>query len=245
MSRIAVVSDIHGNLHALQAVLADADAHHADALWCLGDTVGYGPRPNECVALMRERAKACLAGNHDLGAIGRLSLDDFNAYAAEANRWTAGVLTAQERDFLSGLPAKRIADGVTLVHGSPREPVWEYVVSEEVALASFRYFDTALCLVGHSHIPFYCMERLPGEHTYLVRLTEDEPVPLQGRRAIVNPGSVGQPRDGDSRASYALLDTDAEQVTLRRVAYDIAATQREMGDAGLPSRLIERLSHGH
>ena len=243
--RVAVLSDIHSNLAALEAVLADAEAAGADDFWCLGDTVGYGPQPRECLAVVRDRCSLTLAGNHDLGSTGAVSLVDFNPYAAAANRWTGTMLTPDDRDFLDSLPSLLTWKDVTLAHGSPREPVWEYVVSGPVAEANFATFATPCCFVGHSHLPFHCREPQDGDLPQLYRFTEEAEVDLSEGRFIVNPGSVGQPRDGDSRASYALFDMDRRCVVLRRVAYDIEETQQRIRYAGLPEQLAARLSLGH
>ena len=243
--RVAIISDIHSNLAALQAVLEDAEARGATDYWCLGDIVGYGPDPHECLAIVRERASLCLSGNHDLGAIGMLSLDDFNPHAAVANRWTGEVLTQEEKEFLGELPTKLVSGDVTLAHASPRDPVWEYVLSVPVATVSFEHFQTRLCFVGHSHVPLICPEPEPETVARLYRLPQNGGVKLGQRRLIANPGSVGQPRDGDSRASYAIYDVEDNALYNCRVAYDIRATQKRMRDADLPEYLIERLSEGH
>ena len=243
--RVAIISDIHSNLAALQAVLEDAEARGATDYWCLGDIVGYGPDPHGCLAIVRERASLCLSGNHDLGAIGMLSLDDFNPHAAVANRWTGEVLTQEEKEFLGELPTKLVSGDVTLAHASPRDPVWEYVLSVPVAIVSFEHFQTRLCFVGHSHVPLICREPEPETVARLYRLPQNGGVKLGQRRLIANPGSVGQPRDGDSRASYAIYDVEDNALYNCRVAYDIQATKKRMRDADLPEYLIERLSEGH
>lgn len=241
---VAIVSDIHGNLAALQAVLADAEKRHATELWCLGDVVGYGPDPLECIDAIRERARVCLSGNHDLAAVGKLSLDEFNTHAGAAVRWTMAQLRQEDTAFLGGLPPKLVHDGVTLAHASPREPVWEYVLSRPVAIESFKHFDTPMCWVGHSHIPFVCLELVPGGACDFYLFPEDQPLPIGSARMIVNPGSVGQPRDQDPKASYVVYDRAGGQLYHHRVAYDIAKTQERMRHAGLPAYLIERLSRG-
>ncbi|MBM4406886.1 MAG: metallophosphoesterase family protein [Chloroflexi bacterium] len=240
---VAVLSDIHSNLPALEAVLEDARAKGATDHWCLGDTVGYGPEPEACVAAVRRLAAACLAGNHDLGVTGVISLEDFVPACAQANRWTSGVLSAEAQEWLKGLPSKTEASGVTLAHGSVRDPVWEYVVSGVSAKLSFDRMETSLCLVGHSHLPFVCWESLRGPPV-LTPARDGEERLLEPGRFIVNPGSVGQPRDGDPRASYAIIDLEEKVVRHYRVAYDIAATQAKMRAAKLPTYLIERLPHG-
>lgn len=242
--RAVIVSDIHSNLAALQAVWEDAARQGYDEVWCLGDIVGYGPQPNECVALIRAAAARCLAGNHDLGVIGAVPLEDFNTYAAAANRWTASVLEKEARDYLASLTSRQDAAGVTLAHGSPRDPVWEYVVSPQAAAASFAAFAGHVCFVGHSHLPLVYHQSPPGKQPRLLAGHAGQRVPLTGR-CIVNPGSVGQPRDGDPHAAYAIYQDAPERwIEFHRVAYDVAATQALMRRAGLPAYLIERLSQG-
>jgi len=242
--RNAILADIHSNLVAFQAVLADAQNRGGiDELWCLGDVVGYGPEPSECIRLLHQYRHLCIAGNHDWAAIGKMDTTYFNPEAAAACHWTAQQLSPEDIEYLSSLPLTLYRDDFTLAHGSPREPIWEYVMSVSVAKANFDCFDTKLCLVGHSHVPLIfdldhdnlCRSRqLPGE----LQLKQEE------NRLIINCGGVGQPRDGDPRASYAVLDTEAGIIYHYRVEYDIGATQRKMENAGLPPRLANRLSYG-
>ncbi len=241
--KVAILSDVHSNLAALEAVMGDALAKGARTFWCLGETVGYGAEPEACVALLREKASVCLAGNHDLGATGVISLEDFVQPCAIANEWTGRVLPAKDQEWLKRLPSKSEVDGVTLAHGSPRDPVWEYVVSGVVAKASFAMTDTDYCLVGHSHIPFVCWEALRGPPA-LTPARDGEERSLAEGRFIINPGSVGQPRDGDPRSSYAILDVENRKVWHYRVVYDIGKTQAKMRAVSLPVYLIDRLSHG-
>ena len=237
-----VVSDTHSNLEALESVIDDAGRNGGfDAIWGLGDLVGYGPDPQACIELMQEHGARCVAGNHDLAVSGKMGLEWFNEYAAEAARWTIGQLDDTDVEYLRGLPLRMEMYGFTAVHGSPRDPVWEYVVTSAAALAALEDIGTPLCLVGHSHVPFVC--RLEGGAPAF-RLATTGPVALRDVRAIVNPGSVGQPRDGDPRASYAVYDSNAGTVTHRRVEYDIPATQRKMRERGLPHYLSERLAYG-
>ncbi len=242
--RYLILSDIHANLAALEAVLADAGP--ADVVWCLGDTVGYGPQPNECVERVRGLAGLrCLAGNHDWAALGKLDLADFNRDARVAAEWTAKQLTSTNRAWLDGLPERIEAEGFTLVHASPRHPIWEYVLSAEVARENMACFETLTCLVGHTHVPVIFLE--PGrQHRLPPAVLPDlgEPFSYHAVRAIVNPGGVGQPRDGDPRASYLLLDPDEGTLTYRRVPYAVEETQQLMQAAGLPPRLAARLSYG-
>lgn len=241
--RIAVISDIHGNFHALRTVLEAVARERPDAIWCLGDTVGYGPKPNECCAVLAEASDLCLAGNHDLLALGKTVLeDDFNPDAALAGAWTAAELTASSRTFLNGLEPQVHADGADLYHASARDPVWEYVLSGEAARATFELSAARIVLVGHSHIPLAISldtDEIEGAHA-----PAGTELGLSQGRWLCNPGSVGQPRDGDARAAWLLLDLDGSTASFRRVAYDIEATQGEMRAAGLPEPLAERLVRG-
>jgi predicted phosphodiesterase len=240
--RVAVVSDIHSNLHALEAVLAAIDAEAPDELWCLGDLVGYGPRPNECCAAIAERADVCLAGNHDLAVQGTLDLEEFGGEAAVAARWTREVLTPEAQALLDRLEPQGSAHGVALYHGSARDPVWEYVLNDEAALATLELADSPLVLVGHSHVALKVVQT--GDELEGGVAAADTELELGGVRALLNPGSVGQPRDSDPRAAYLLLDLDAQNASFRRVEYDIERTQSEMRDAGLPEMLAARLTLG-
>ena len=240
--RIAVLSDIHGNLHALDAVLSDVDAAEVDQLWCLGDLVGYGPRPNECVDSVRERTSLSLCGNHDLAVLGVLEMSEFSGDAAAAAIWTQSVLGEPQRAWLASLePTARIEDA-ELFHGSPRDPIWDYVLSEAAAFDSLLETTAPLVLVGHSHVALALSlvddalsgGLAPAGHT----------ADLATGRWLLNPGSVGQPRDGDARAAWALIDTDASRADFRRVEYPIEKTQAEIRDRGLPSALAARLAHG-
>jgi diadenosine tetraphosphatase ApaH/serine/threonine PP2A family protein phosphatase len=240
--RIAVLSDIHSNLHALDAVLADIQHEQPDELWCLGDIVGYGPRPNECVDRIREAASLSLCGNHDLAVLGTIDIAEFSGDAAAAAVWTRGVLGEAQREWLGSLePAAERAE-VELFHGSPRDAIWDYVLSDEVALASFEETTAPLVLVGHSHVALaisLAEERLDGGLAPATTTVE-----LDGRRWLLNPGSVGQPRDGDPQAAWLLIDSDARRATFRRVPYPIEQTQAEIHEEGLPLALAVRLTHG-
>ncbi len=241
--RVLVCSDIHANLPALDAMLEDAG--QVDAVWCLGDVVGYGPDPNECVARIKALPEClCLAGNHDWAALGKLDLENFNADARRAVIWTRDQLTPESRQFLEERPERLgpLGERYTLAHGSPRYPIWEYILDTRTARVAFDHFDTQVCFVGHSHVP--AIFRLKSEQVELVLPVPDEPIVLNEGRYIVNPGGVGQPRDGDPRASYLVLDTEANSVTYRRVAYPIEEVQRRMIEARLPVRMIARLSYG-
>jgi diadenosine tetraphosphatase ApaH/serine/threonine PP2A family protein phosphatase len=238
--RVAVVSDIHGNLHALEAVLEAIDWDAPDEIWCLGDLVGYGPRPNRCCAVVVERADVCLIGNHDLAALGRLDLEIFSPEAAVSARWTADVLEPEARAFLEAGEPQGEREGVGLFHASPRDPVWEYVLSPGIAYAGLAAAPQELVLVGHSHVALHF--RLST--TSLATAEAGTVVELAGDRWLLNPGSVGQPRDGDPRAAWLLLDLEARSAAFRREEYDVAATQAEIRDRGLPEALAARLEHG-
>jgi len=222
-------------------VLEEIDAERVDAVWCLGDTVGYGPRPNKCCEAVSSRSSYSLVGNHDLVVLGELSISDFNDDAAEAAIWTSQVLTQESRAFLEPLqPAGEVA-GVDLFHASARDPVWEYVLTEEAARGTFELSDASLILVGHSHVALALSDngdRITGG----VALAGSE-VELEGRW-LLNPGSVGQPRDGDPRAAWLLLDLDRGLAAFRRVSYAIEQTQAEMRKLGLPAPLAARLERG-
>ena len=241
-----IVSDVHSNLEAFTSVIEDALARSGfDEIWSLGDLVGYGPDPAAVIDLIREHEHRAVSGNHDLASIGRLSLEAFNQHAAAANTWTAQALDEDQIRFLRDQPLSLEIDEFTMVHGSPRDPIWEYVVSERAAVACFNHFDTYWCLVGHSHIPFIC-RRAEGQRS--VRFFAPQygaPYPMEDQRLIVNPGGLGQPRDGDPRAAYAVYDSGEETVTHYRVEYDITTTQRKMRSHGLPEFLIDRLALGH
>lgn len=240
--RILVISDVHANLSALDAVFADAGDF--DMLWSLGDIVGYGPDPNACIARLEEYAHLAIAGNHDWGVLGKLDLENFNADARRANLWTRDQLSAASRAYLEAVPETRVQEGVTCAHGSPRHPIWEYLIYAGVAKQNLAFFDTGLCLVGHTHVPVIFREEPENGLCQALAPEENRPFPIDGHRLIVNPGSVGQPRDGDSRAAYLVLDTELRTFEHRRVAYDIAATQKKMRAAGLPPRSITRLDLG-
>ena len=239
---ILVLSDIHANFLALQSVLDSAGT--VDDVWCLGDTVGYGPQPNECVAEMRQRAGQLLVGNHDLGCLGTISLAQFNREARIANEWNGRQLTPKNRAFLLDLkPMHQVNETVTLAHASPYDPVWEYVIDTEIALRAFDHFETQVCFVGHSHVPAI-YELRDGEchvqMTYAEKVLRLKP----DSRYIINPGGVGQPRDSDSRAAWILYDEKRQVITFKRTPYNIRRTQQLMRNAGLPEVLAMRLSFG-
>lgn len=242
--RYAVVSDIHSNLPALEAVIVDAQETGFDALVCLGDIVGYGPNPNECIECLHRFPNTIIAGNHDWGAIGKADLLVFNRDARIALNWTQGELTPDHREILTSLPTTLpLNDEVLLSHGSPRKPVWEYLVESTAALENFKAFDFQLALVGHTHLPLIFTLN-SAEKVHMKVPVVGSPLSLEGHRLIVNPGSVGQPRDMNPEASYAILDLDKKQMYFRRVPYSVKETQRRMYDLDLPLRLIARLEMG-
>lgn len=243
--RIAIIADVHANLAALETVLRHAEKEQAlGQVWCLGDIVGYGPDPSQCVELVSRHARHCLVGNHDLAAIGQLDTADFNVAAAAAARWTSEQLTPQHKAHLAALPQVVQEGEFTLVHGTLRWPVWEYLDTYETAAAHLRLQETPFGLVGHTHVPLLVMEDAAAPAgCSAVYLQDGQVVELKGK-LVINPGGVGQPRDGDPRAAYAVYDSDARTVTLHRLEYDIAATQERMARAGLPTWLIQRLSLG-
>ncbi len=240
--RVLVISDIHANITALEAVLADAGAF--DAAWCLGDLVGYGPDPNECVALIRTLPQlACVIGNHDAAVLHQIDTESFNPEARQAITWTQRALNQASINFLSSLPERIVEDNVTLTHGSPRHPVWEYLLDTRAATSNFSYFDTPFCLVGHTHLPVF-FTLLDGNSSARLNIPEPNNQFTLQPRGIVNPGSVGQPRDRDPRASYAIIDPESVIWEYRRIKYDIPAVQQRMIKAGLPERHILRLEAG-
>lgn len=243
--RYAILADIHGNLEALQAVIEEIECDGPlNGIWCVGDLVGYGPNPNECIQLIRRYPNVCVLGNHDAAAVGLASIDDFNLEAATACRWTTSELSEENRLFLDGLPERAEVDTFTLVHGSPQYPLWEYLYSAKRASRNFRYFSSPCCLVGHTHVPLIfsldgqSSSEGGGDSLYpLTALTGES-------RMILNPGSVGQPRDGDPRAAYAVYNSECQQIEYKRTWYDMTPTQKKMLEAGLPSSLAMRLSYG-
>jgi len=241
--RSLILADVHANLEALNAVLADAQTQGGfEEIWCLGDTVGYGPDPNACLELIRGYQFSMVAGNHDFAAVNLRSIADFNPDAQASTHWTASRLSQEEFQFLAGLPLSVGVDKFTLVHGSLRDPLTEYLLHQEAALATLALMTTPYCLVGHSHIPFICVET-NGDIEFL-EFDCDRPIPLGDARCIINSGGVGQPRDRDPRPSYAIYDSQANTIQRHRVTYGIKETQAKMRLAGLPKPLIERLDYG-
>jgi predicted phosphodiesterase len=240
--RVAVLSDIHSNLAALEAVLREVDDEAPDELWCLGDLTGYNARPNECIDRIRERAAICLVGNHDLVVRGDLSSEEFSSDAGVAATWSRAVLGEEQLAYLRTLAPLGDREGVSLFHASIRDPIWEYVITPEIALACLVKQRTDLALIGHSHVALALQlsagtlkgGKAPGGKEY----------DLSERRCLLNPGSVGQPRDGDPRAAWMLLDLDSRSASFRRTDYDVKRTQAEIIEAGLPRRLADRLDFG-
>lgn len=241
---VPLLSDIHANLPALEAVLADARQQGASAPpWVLGDVVGYGPDPDAVIELLKSLDASVVAGNHDLAAIGNIPLSDFNALAAAAAVWTANVITPASREYLGALPLRvQKEDIYTLVHGSPRDPAWEYLTHLEGLIENLAHFDTPGCAYGHTHVPVLVL--FNGNEPVAVEHEPGAPRQHGTGRFYLNPGSVGQPRDGDWRASYALLDVAKGAVEFRRVEYRVESTQQKMKKARLPEPLINRLSVG-
>jgi predicted phosphodiesterase len=238
--RIAVLSDIHANLPALDAVLKAIGS--VDVVWHLGDVVGYGPEPDAVVARLGEVGAVGVRGNHDAAAVGGREIEWFNPEARAAMEWTKRAIGPPTRAWLAALPERLVEGPFTLVHGSPRDPTWEYITSVPVARANLAALTTRYGLHGHTHVPIAYREDdgrvepiTPGDGSVLG---------LDARKTLINPGSVGQPRDGDPTASWLVIDSDRERCTWRRVAYDIASVQAAMIDAALPSRLVDRLSYG-
>ena len=232
---------MHANLHALEAVLVEVDGSRFDAIWCLGDLVGYGPKPNECVALLQQRAAICLAGNHDLVVLGKIPIEAFGGEAGAAARWTQTVLDEPARVFLDALAPTAVASGAELFHGSPRDPVWEYVLTDTAAASALALTEGPLVLVGHSHV---ALEISNGGDLRGGQAPAGTQLELGPRRRLLNPGSVGQPRDGDPRAAWLEIDFETAWATFRRTDYSVEQTQRESREVGLPEVLAARLDYG-
>jgi predicted phosphodiesterase len=238
--RILVFSDIHSNLSALEAVLESSG--NVDAYWCLGDLVGYGPDPNECIARVRDLPNlVCVRGNHDAATLGEVDQHTFNHEASLAITWTKRNLNADSQEFLLSLPEKLVEKDITLVHGSPRNPVWDYVMDYMTALRMFAFYDTQICMLGHTHVPAIWKEA--DEHPPTAPVMDFQKTKIL-TKTILNPGSVGQPRDHDPRASFAYFDTEANSWELRRVAYDIKSVQDRIKKSALPWRHALRLGEG-
>ncbi len=240
---VAIVSDIHGNRHAFETVLAATREAGAAETWCLGDLVGYGADPDACVALAREHCDLVLAGNHDLAVTGALSIEDFSRGAALAARWTIEHIDPAARDWLASLEPADHRDGVGLYHASPRDPVWEYVLSNSAAAACLDAAPEDVCLIGHSHVAL-AFERPAGAQTAGAPREAGDVADLSAGEWLLNPGSVGQPRDGDPRAAWLMLDTEARRAAWRRERYDVEGAAAAIRSAGLPGSLADRLARG-
>ena len=245
--RVGVISDVHANLPALEAVLEATEAAGLDALWCLGDVVGYGAQPNECTALVRDRAAVTLTGNHDLAVLGALDITTFSESARGAVEWTRAQITPASVDFLSGLQPDLSVSGIGLFHASPRDPIWEYVLSIEQAEAGLDAMNERIGLIGHSHVAlFFTRPPSRGLATYAhgAQAADGALADLDGGEWLLNPGSVGQPRDGDARAAWLELDTGEWTARYHRVEYDIDGAAAAIVAAGLPTTLADRLRFG-
>lgn len=270
MKRLAILSDIHGNLPALEAVLADIEAAGLDELWCLGDVVGYGAEPDECARLVSEHCSVCLAGNHDLAALGELDVAAFSPNAATAVEWTRANAAPETLDFLRTLEPSDTSHEVALYHASPRDPVWEYVLWPDQAAECLAVQAARVSLIGHSHVALFFVEQPQPEGGAAITLASGETVggpsgaggvwgreeprgaqagggtelDLSEGRWLVNPGSVGQPRDGDPRAAWLELDIEGWSATYRRIEYDVERAAMAISEAGLPEQLAQRLHIG-
>jgi len=246
--RIAVVTDIHANLPALEAALEAIDAAGVDETWCLGDVVGYGAEPDECADLARDRCDLCLVGNHDLAVLGALDIAAFSEAAAAAVAWTRGQIAARTLEWLRELEPAGEREGIGLFHASPRDPVWEYVLSAEQADACLDAQPQRISLVGHSHVSLFFVRPPAGEEGHEeirgAQASDDTLLDLAASEWLINPGSVGQPRDGDPRAAWLELDTCAATVRFHRVPYDVERAAASIVAGGLPRRLAERLKVG-
>ena len=241
--RVAIVSDIHGNRHAFDAVMEAIGGSECQELWCLGDLVGYGADPEACVQIAREHAAVSLAGNHDLGVCGRLALEDFSRGAALAARWTQEILSPEAMAYLNGLQPQADEDHVALYHASPRDPIWEYVLSSLQAELCLDAQSRRIALIGHSHVAL-AFWRVPGESATGQTRSDTDTLDLSAGEWLINPGSVGQPRDGDPRAAWLELDLDGWRATYHRVQYDIDGAAAAIRAARLPDSLAERLYFG-
>jgi diadenosine tetraphosphatase ApaH/serine/threonine PP2A family protein phosphatase len=241
--RVAIVSDIHGNRHAFEAVLDAVADSDCGEVWCLGDLVGYGAEPDACVALAREHTTVCLAGNHDLCVRGTIPLEQFSRGAALAATWTREHIAPDTLAFLNSLEPQKLDEAVGLYHASPRDPVWEYVLSPLQAELCFDVQVQRVSLIGHSHVAL-SFSRVPGASATGETRGADTEIDLESGDWLINPGSVGQPRDGDPRAAWLELDLSEAKAVYRRVDYDIAGAAAAIRAARLPDSLAERLLYG-
>lgn len=240
--RYGLISDIHGNLEALQAVYKEIDKLGVDEILCLGDVIGYGPDPEKCLELVRERANVILAGNHDHAPIGLVDVTYFNTYAKRAVEWTAAKIGQEAREFFESCPLIHTFENFTIVHSTPLNPsAWEYILSIDDAVENFPHFDTRVCFIGHSHVPVI-ISKSSQEQIQVQRL--GSLILQDDYKYIINIGSVGQPRDLDPRAAFATFDDASFSYELHRVKYDIGKVQRKILERGLPPFLAERLALG-
>ncbi len=236
---IAIISDIHANIEALEAVLKEIEG--VDEIWSLGDLVGYGPNPNEVIGLIKDKLSVSLAGNHDQGAIGKINIADFTSNAEQALKFTEKALSAENRDYLNTLSTREVKNGFTLAHAAPGENKWEYILSPESAYVNFEKFETPWCLVGHTHMPAVYSDKPP----HIIVPKEEQKIKLSpDDKLIINPGSVGQPRDGLLKSSFVLFDATKKELVFKRTDYDVKTTQKSMKKEKLPQTLIKRLSGG-
>jgi len=243
---VAAISDIHANLPALESVLADIDSTGVEEIWFLGDAVGYGAQPSECLRLIDSRCSVSLLGNHDLAALDEIDISTFSPGAARSALWTREKLTREDLDLLREIgQASGSREGFGLYHASPRDPVWEYVVDSELAAENLDAQAERIALIGHSHIALYFNRADQASQTSSVLGSEGSTIDLAEGEWLVNPGSVGQPRDGDPRAAWLELDTEAPQATFHRVDYPIDTAAESIREAGLPGHLAARLYQGH
>ena len=245
--RIAAISDIHANLPALEAVLAATDEAAVDEIWCLGDVIGYGAEPDECADLVRERCALCLVGNHDLAVLGVLDIAAFSEAAAAAVAWTSENVAERTLAMLRDLEPAGEREGIALFHASPRDAIWEYVLSAEQADACLDVLPARIGLIGHSHVSLYFVRPTAeeqGEEIRGAQASDDTLLDLDAGQWLINPGSVGQPRDGDPRAAWLELDTDEQTARFHRVRYDVERAAASISSAGLPRRLADRLQVG-
>lgn len=241
--RVAIVSDVHGNRHAFEAVLDAVEAAGAEELWCLGDLVGYGAEPDACIRLARDHAAVCLVGNHDLAVRGEIPFGQFTRGAELAARWTQEIIEPASLDYLATLEPQRLDEAVGLYHASPRDPVWEYVLSPLQAELCLDAAEHRVACIGHSHVAL-AYSRCDGVPATGEPRRAGTELDLSGGEWLVNPGSVGQPRDGDPRAAWLMLDLDGWTATFHRTAYDVAGAAAAIRAARLPESLAERLPHG-
>ncbi len=238
--RYAIISDIHANFDALEAVFADIDKERVDRTVCLGDVVGYGAEPRECIAALRERNILTIAGNHDYAAIGKTNINYFNAYAKEATLWTRKVCTEEDKDYLRALALVEYLDDLTMVHGTLYAPeLFDYILTTYDAYLSLQLLETPIAFLGHSHVPinFVWEEMISFNYDREIQVRD-------GVKMLINVGSVGQPRDDNPKACYAIFDTKERVVWIRRIEYDIESAARKIREAGLPAALGERLRYG-